>query len=378
MVRLTPRETQLTDDVLACLADAIRRTEGVELAYANKTKIQKLLYLASSEFDLPITYSWYLAGSVVPDSSISPSTVASFMPDQQQPDEPSTSDSSPADRSDKDTDSFETSDPSEYIDQPSVVDQSDSQPLDPVLFPDIPADPPDRDQPGNLTEYVSDRREIVAFFERVLPDVWHQQTMRFLQNFYDEHAPEPYQSLYLTSAHIRTHLLDAEDAVAAALDDEKPSRSLAEISQALGLDISDFHCYIKRDPDLAETFDTVVDGTTLIEDAFLCLEQLDPDSLTAAHRDALAALQEFFYYTVWRHPCLIISRETASGPQASALREERGAMLSQFDELAAQSHAELRETLAGAGLLPNPRDVSIPDDELTDSLATLTRGYTDQ
>jgi hypothetical protein len=378
MVRLTPRETQLTDDVLACLADTIRRTEGVELAYANKIKIQKLLYLARDEFGLPITYSWYLAGSVVPDGNISPSTVASFMPDQQQPDEPSIPDSSPTVRSDVGSDFSETTEDRGRSHRPTEADESDSQPLDPVLFPDIPTDCSDRDRPGDLTEYVSDRRDVVAFFERVLPDVWHQQTMRFLQNFYDEHAPEPYRSLYLTSAHIRTHLLDAEDAVAAALDGEEPSRSLAEISQALGLDISDFHCYIKRDPDLAETFDTVVDGTALIEDAFLCLEQLDPDSLTAAHRDALTALQEFFYYTVWRHPCLIISRETASGPQARELREEREAMLSQFDELAAQSHAELRETLARAGLLPDPHDVSLPDDELTDSLAALTRGYLDQ
>lgn len=50
-------------------------------------------------------------------------------------------------------------------------------------------------------------------------------------------------------------------------------------------------------------------------------------------------------------------------------------MLSQFDELAAQSHAEPRETLAGIGLFPEPRDVSLPDDELTDSLATFTQGY---
>jgi hypothetical protein len=377
MLRLNPSETRLIEDVLACLGEAVERTEEVTLDYANKTKIQKLLWLAIDEFELPITHSWYLAGSVVPDTTVSPSTVAEVTPETPQTDQPSGSDVAVANPSD-DTDAAPSSVTGDTPDVAADTPRPDREPLDPVLFPDVPADPSAADSSDTLTDYVADRQTLVAFFEDLLTDVWYQETMRFLQNFYDEHAPQRYRSLYVTSAHLRTHLLDAEDAVATILAGEDPSRSLADIAQALRLDISDLHYYLKRDDELATTLDAVIEGTTLIEDAFLRLEQRDADELTSAHRDALGVTQEFFYYTVWRYPCLLISRETASGPQAAQLRDERTATLAGFEATVEQSCTELSETLATAGLLPDAGDVSLPDDELSDSLAALTREYLDQ
>jgi len=377
MVQLNPSEMRLTEDVLACLGDAIEQSERIELAYANKTKIQKLLYLAIDEFDLPVTYSWYLAGSVVPDSTVSPATVAEVTPELPQPDQPSTSDISPGAQTDEQGPATSCR-VNETRDVGADTTQSDSRPLDPVLFPDVPTNQSAADLPGALANHVANRQTVVEFFTRVIPDVWHQETMRFLQNFYNEHAPSQYRSLYVTSAHLRTHLLDAEDAVAATLRGETPARSLTDITQALRLDISDLHYYLKRDDDLATTLESVVEGTAVIEDAFLRLEQLDNDELTPAHRDALGDIQEFVYYTGWRHPCLIISRNTASGPQATQLREERNTALAQFETTAEQSRDDLSETLAAAGLLPDASDISLPEDKLSDSIATLTREYLDQ
>ncbi len=57
MTLLSDAERDLVDDLLECIAIAIDRTEDVDKEYANKTKLQKLLYLAIDEFDLAITYS---------------------------------------------------------------------------------------------------------------------------------------------------------------------------------------------------------------------------------------------------------------------------------------------------------------------------------
>ncbi len=72
MVQLSTAEHTLVGDLLECLAIAIDQTAEVDPEYANKTKLQKLLYLAIDEFDLPLTYSWYLAGAIVPGDPVSP------------------------------------------------------------------------------------------------------------------------------------------------------------------------------------------------------------------------------------------------------------------------------------------------------------------
>ena len=70
MVHLTETESELVQQLLSAISETIHEAPDIDAAYSNKTKVQKLLYFAIDEFDLPITYSWYLAGAVIPDRSI--------------------------------------------------------------------------------------------------------------------------------------------------------------------------------------------------------------------------------------------------------------------------------------------------------------------
>jgi hypothetical protein len=434
MVQLTAAERALVDDLLECLELAIERDESVNRRYANKTKLQKLLCLAIEEFDLPITYSWYLAGSVVPDDPVDPTTLSGpqglagpngpsgpamdtpadvdadadaaqsassptpgdegFDPDDAVPSDPLSKDE-PDDESDEsvtinpvlfadedptpddgsDDDPEEPDEDHTLIESPTADYDANLNPAAPSASADAAAGPSGPGG-GDLTAYVDDHQSVVDFYTKVLPGVWHQQTMRFLQHFYRNHAPSQYRSLYLTSIHLRTHLLDAEDTVRAHLAGDSPGRSLSEIRQNVELEISDLHYHLQANDQLARTLDPVMTGTTIIEDAVLMLEQAGPDELTPAHLSAVQSLQEFFYYHVWRLPCLIISRETATGPQAEHLRAQRDGRLTRFaDELDRECTA-MRQELSEPGLVPAAGDVPLPKDEtLRDQLADLTEEY---
>ena len=348
MVHLTETESDLVEQLLDDLADAINDSPEVDPAYANKTKIQKLLYFAIEEFDLPVTYSWYLAGAVIPDRSIGPSSLLGLRDDVASPASPTVT------RTDDE------------------VGKEESSAIDPVLFNDT-AGP--SSSPADLRDYVS-RDELIALYRRVLPTVWHEETMRFLQNFYQETAPERYRLLYIESTHLRTHLSDLTTTLESHLANETPARSVSEIRNAIELSVSDLHYYLRGDERLRETFDLVVDGTGLIEDALLMLDQSSPSAFTPDHLDAVRRLQDFFYYYVWKYPCLLVSQATATGPRADELRAEHAATFETFDDEIRDEQATLRSTLADVGLYPGPNDYPpVDDQELAETLSDLSTEY---
>ena len=94
MVRLSTDERTAISDLLSCIAEAMSRLDDIDPRYANKTKLQKLLHVAIDEFDLPITYSWYLAGAIVPADGVSPSGLESAFDSLPKPETPSAPDPS--------------------------------------------------------------------------------------------------------------------------------------------------------------------------------------------------------------------------------------------------------------------------------------------
>jgi hypothetical protein len=385
MVHLSPTERVYIDDLLACLAAAIDRKGDIPPEYANKTKLQKLLYLAIDEFNLPLTYSWYLAGSVIPNDpattealataglDISP-TGPSIDETRDETFDPDASITLGDQSADETTDTGFPKHPDRDKDGPSI---------DPVLFTDSPTsntfEDEGRSSEVSLLDHVDSRDEVIDFYVDILPTVWHQTTMRFLQNFYRDHAPDKYRSLYLTSIHLRTHLLDAEDAVRACVEGEQPTRSLADIANSVRMEVSDLHYYLRANDELADTLGAVVEGTTIIEDVFMLLEQTKPGELTQTHKEAVETLQDFFYYHVWRYPCLIISRETATGPRAEELRTERDERLETFKRELERQCKEVRAALAEIDLVPQFEDFpTISDDDVTEELSTLSKEYFQQ
>jgi hypothetical protein len=355
MVQLTDTEVALVDQLLDAVETALVELPDVDPAYANKTKLQKLLYLAIDEFDIPITYSWYLAGAVVPDRSIGPDAVTSAPSGPAGPDNPS-----------------QGAKPSTANETEDATPEETS--VDPVLFTDDFGDAPE-DSSADLTTYVS-LEELHAFYQRETPDVWHQQTMRFLQNFYQEMAPTDYRLLYIESTHLRANLSELIDAVECHVSGDEPSRSISTIRESIELSISDLHYHLRRADRLAQTFGVVVAGTNLIEDVLLRVDQLPRDELTERHVSLLEDLQDFYYFFVWKYPCLLVSRDTATGPCGDALRTEREHEFESFDDRVQDRQQELAAALDSAGLLPGPDDYQpVTDQESAQRLSDLSSQY---
>lgn len=355
MIRLTNTESTLVEELLECVSEAINRADGISPQYANKTKLQKLLYFAIEEYDLPITYSWYLAGAVVPDTGITPASLES-------PQSAQTGASSPGPGSDPDA--FDAS-----------VDESQASEavIDPIMFSD--STDTSADTPGSVFELV-DRSTLIDFYVSKLPDVWSQNTMRFLQNFYQEVAPPEYRSLYIESTHLRTHLNELVEAVDSHTMGDEPTTSVDELEIRLGRTISDFHYYLRDSQELRETFPLVVRGTDLIEDAVSTLVTTDRAEYTAEHVRTLEELQDFFYYYVWRYPCLRISSRTAIGPSAETLANKHRRSFQQFPDQFRTAYRDTAETVRAAGLSPDPvAPVDSDEDEIAQTLADLSMEY---
>lgn len=390
MVQLTPEERAAIDELVECVAEAMARLEEVNPTYANKTKLQKLLYLAIDGFEIPITYSWYLAGAVIPSDAATPGTLQTAFDTLPSTDSPSIPET--AER-DVDTDVDETpetdfqdllsaspedligaADSRQKTDELSLRPETE-EPLDPILFsagPTADDTPEQRDAMAVLTDR---HDEVCDFYESVLPEVWKQSTMRFLQNFYLEHAPYPYQDLYVQSTHLRTRLRDVEHSVKDHIQGTEPARSVPEIVRMIGRDVSDLHYTIRSSEALAATFNGVVQGTDSMEDGLMMLAQLDPHDLTSDHLAVVERMQEFFYYYVWRYPCLVISGETATGPSAQALRASRQRRLADFEGELTGERERFERELANAGLLPDYTDYPSQDDELGTEISSLAEQY---
>lgn len=355
MVQLTYNEAALVDQLFDTIEEAMASLSDIDSTYANKTKLQKLLYLAIDKYDIPITFSWYLAGAVIPDQSIGPDSLVNSTIKPTTPGGPTVSSVGP-DLPDQDNN---TPDPA---------------PVSPILFNGNTGGS-NGDSPYDLKTYVA-RDELVEFYRQELPSVWHEQTMRFLQNFYQEMAPEDYRLLYIESTHLRTHLTELTNTVESHIQGDSPTQSIEVIRESIELSISDLHYYLRSNDILQQTFEVVVTGTDLIEDVLMMLEQYSPAEITEDHLTLLKEIQDFFYYYVWKYPCLLISEETASGPCASKLRSTQAKEFKTFDEQIRKRHAELEASLEAANLLPGPDDYpSFDNQETAETLTDLSSRY---
>ncbi|GAA1342586.1 hypothetical protein GCM10009647_086420 [Streptomyces sanglieri] len=397
MVQLTAVEQDVVDELLTCIAEAMEQLDDVDPIYANRTKLQKLLYLAIDEFDLSVTYSWYLAGAVLPGETGTPAGLKSAfdgLPETETPTVEESTDGSSF-RDEVDSEVASNVEDSEAIDDESVSDNellpsdietrfsdfstqvdedTTSADIDPILFTDTETDDTTSSQDRDK-ETDDQREEIVDFYVSVIPEVWHQNTMRFLQNFYLEHAPPKYRDLYVQSTHLRTHLRDIETAVADHLEGNKPDQPIAELVKAAELEISDLHCTIRSSETLSTTFDGFVRGTDLIEDGLMVLAQRPPAELEQEHVVAVRSMQDFFYYYVWRYPCLVISQETATGPAAEDLRTNRQQRLTEFETELERNIERFEQELEDAGLKPDYTDYPSSGDEVEETITALADHY---
>lgn len=266
---------------------------------------EKLCYFAIEEFDIPVTYSWYLAGACTKVAG-EPSAAANRL------NTPSTS-----------------------------------------LREDTGEDP-------DVRQYRDYFASTEFFPNYTLRDIWFMGKYEFLRDFYEHCAPEEYLDLYLASTNIREQLENIEDLV----QHEITHHSLSEwgggsdggvLSESdereFRLLISDLHIEISEIDDLTETISVVTRGTDVLEQVFAQLTTLD--SISREQSVVLDDLAAYFYDDVWRYPALYISTQTAKGPNDYHLKGEHATKFTEFHEGLLSTANRMRNRCMDVGLYPN-------------------------
>jgi hypothetical protein len=287
------------------LTDVLDQGEQREITDVEE---EKLTHFAILDLDLPLTYSWYLAGG---------HTIAEANPAARSPWQPG------------------------------------------QAFGDLRA---------QTTEYNDQVQELRAYFRSAefipgytLRDVWFTDKFEFLRDYYRELAPQKYRDLYIHSLDIREHLWHLNDTLTresknASLSDfgvREPNPLLDPSSEEeIRYLVSDLHLDLAGIDELSPIKQDVVKGTDVVERILSKLTRLETTSIEQRmliEKD----LHDFFYYKVWKYPALAISVDQAAGPNAEALKRKR---LLEFDGFDETLHAEVESLTQQArrmNLLPD-------------------------
>lgn len=293
-------------------ADALLR--GIELAVEEvleepnrnitRTEQEKLCYFAIKEFDLPITYSWYLAGAYT-----------------------------------------------------KVAGEPDNVPG--RMAVDTPGLPQDQGETSDVRQY-RDYFATEEFFNGYdLQEIWYTNKFDFLRDFYRECAPDEYTDLYIASTDIREQLETLDETI----ERDTTNHSLTDFGggsdegllsesdeKEFRLSISDLHIELAQIDDLADIVDLVTRGTDVIEQVLAQLTTLE--STTTDQEAALQDLAPYFYYGIWRYPALYISAQTAEGPNRHHLVEEHATRFTNFHEELLSRQTRMRDRYTETGLYP--------------------------
>lgn len=293
-------------------ADALLR--GVELAVEDvfddpgrnitRTEQEKLCYFAIKEFDIPVTYSWYLAGAY---------TKVAGEPDNA---------------------------PGRMTSNTAGIHRDEGE--------------------GDRVRQYRDYFASEVFFDNYdLREVWYTGKFDFLRDFYQECAPDEYTDLYLVSTDIREYL----ETLDRTIEQETTNHSLSDFGggsqegvlsesdeKEFRLLISDLHLELSQIGELSEIVDLVTRGTDVMEQVFAQLTTLE--SISNDQNVVLQDLAPYFYYCIWRYPALFISTQTAEGPNRHHLVEEHVDRFTNFHEELLSRRSRLGERCAGVDLYP--------------------------
>ncbi len=293
-------------------ADALLR--GIELAVEDllddpsrnitRTEQEKLCYFAIKEFDLPVTYSWYLAGAYT-----------------------------------------------------KVAGEPDNAPG--RMTTNTGGIRRDYGESEEVKQYRDYFASEVFFDDYDLREVWYTGKFDFLRDFYQECAPDEYTDLYLASTDIREHLETLDETI----EQETTNHSLSDFGggsqggllsesneREFRLLISDLHLELAEIDELSEIVDVVTRGTDVIEQVFAQLTTLE--SISREQETVLQDLAPYFYYDVWRYPALYISTQTAEGPNRHHLVEEHADRFTSFHEDLLSRRNRLSDRCADVDLYP--------------------------
>jgi len=265
---------------------------------------EKLCYFAVQEFDLPVTFSWYLAGAY---------TKVGGEPDN----------------------------------APGRMS---------IDTPGLSRDPGESDDVREYRDYFASEE---FFDDYDLREIWYTNRFDFLRDFYAARAPDEYTELYIASTNIREQLKLLNERT----ERNSKNRSLSDFGggsedgilsdsaeREFRLFISDFHIELAQLEDLSEIVEVVTRGTDVLEQVFAQLTTL---TSTSREQDViLDDLAPYFYFGVWRYPALYISAQTAEGPNRHHLIEEHATRFTNYHEELLSRQTTIRERCTSAGLYP--------------------------
>lgn len=322
-------ESEKVEHILQGLAIAVkksRRLEDDSVQKISDTKLEKHVYYALKhyeEFD-EVTNSWYLAGAKTEVQNVGVETLRNAFHNVSS------------------------------INQPSIEEVVNEQ--------------EDLSVPKEID---AEAEKYAEFFtqEYDLEGAWFTFGEKFLLEFYEKEAPEPYHELYVQTQHLRNYLNQLIRALKNVVSLEAQSPSLAKYGQnavITGPDlysdiaevVSKTHIELTEIENLHHTFEYYKEFTDILEDAVLALSKMQVERIDDTQIQALSQLRRKHYYQFWRLAAIQISIDTARGPRQEDLRELRR---SQYEERLNGIDVEiekLRQQCEGASLIPTIADYS--------------------
>lgn len=305
-------EEDIVKDLHLGLSLAVRDHEDLDddaLDYLGETKLHKLFYYSVDEFDLPVTYSWYLAGAHLAVENVSVDIL-------------------------KKTHSS--------INRPIHSKQD---------FVD------NRVQTKSETN-VFDYRD---YFLEIIYDVWYTPLNGFLTRFYEEHAPPQYKPLYLSSLELRKIFQFLIDELANIMEDSRQF-SLSEFGdiawESRASDIVDnfnkavrnIELELANDSELTKTAEEFSRFRTVAENIIRQISGIPHEDVSERHLEIIEETDSFYFNHAWRYPCLIISKNTASGPQKKSVILSAEKRLKDFREDYIKRFNQFQEDCIAAGV----------------------------
>ncbi|WP_147441088.1 hypothetical protein [Halorubrum sp. Atlit-26R] len=244
---LTPGdENDLLEDIEEGIQIAMD-WEGYSSDSIDPIKVNKLAHFAIQDLDVPVTYGWYKYG-------------------------------------------------------PAPVFDTSTARIEPTPETEVKASEESRlPDPGD--EFYSPEEYAYYFtrdcthFDRIL----QTPTKEYLIEFYEDHAPPSYGSLYKQSVQVQVILDNIKS------DDEWHTEA-EDYSKSLSRELTKLHRELLKVDALAEVFNSYSDYSKLLKR--IIAEASDKEDLSASQEQFIQKIASFFYTDVWKYAALLISKNT--------------------------------------------------------------------
>lgn len=299
---VTPwEEDQLLHDVMDGLRVAIHES-NVNVDHLNSIKLNKLVYFAAREFDLPVTYSWFKYGASLSDTSV------------------------------------------------------DTEYIEPVSLDELPN--PGGPRIGQEWEYPSPREYEYFFLENVdLEHIFSETTKDYLEEFYHGYAPEEFAELYADSAVLQKTIDEILD-----MDLDDFNSRLSEISDQVQEEVRELNIELIMHEEID---DGLVDKFTAYTEVLLeIFENIsrEGDEIDSEQFAALRSVLKFYYSHAWKYVALDISEKTVTGPSERDLLKATVNELDKLEKNLEHDIQNVRQRCVDSGLIEPRPDVTIAPD----------------